>query len=233
MGPSLRSSPPRLQVAIELLQLQALTIERAVHEIRGLLISGNYAKLLAEERAGPMTPLQKQYAVTIVENTHRIKEVLTLLSHSLESGDSQARCFSLRTLLEECYGTTFANNARCAFLVRGNRNKLREAMLDVLVFANSSFGSDVELWEENGCALITFRTLHQGNAQRMAPEMHNPIHMSDRHEYRKLKLECSRGIVRLHGGSLVVDETDPLAEKVSIRLPLVVDDAAQIGGEHV
>ena len=237
MTPPPDSQDAELRSLEDLLHAQSLAVNSGIHEIRGLLIAGGYAKLLLQERAGPLTELQRDYLHTIVKNTRRIKEILSWISGVMDTCQLQLARFRLLDLLQEMRESESGkqaqwqwNEVQCKICITADRKKLRSAILDIL--QSSGWTGDVSIG------------LHEGK-QRVVIELRGPFTwpnlVADKVQGHESMLDDitanlfahSRDVVRLHGGSLSAQPMGPENCVVKIVLPVMNADRQASGVANV
>lgn len=215
-------------------RLQLLAIRNGVHQIRGLLLAGGYAKLMLQGRAGPLTILQREYLSTIVDNTCRIKRVLASLENVGDPTQLQLTRFPLHTLLEDLLrdidrGATSALrqrwhlHAECKVFITADQKRLREAVLDLLQASEWSADVTIRVHEENECVVITLQGPFRWPNAAMAVDVHVLGGMStsdSSYIQEKTSAECL-DTVHLHGGSVSGRRLGSGKCEVKINLPVL------------
>jgi hypothetical protein len=210
-----------------------------VHVIRGLLLAGGYASLLLEEHAGPLTKEQRDYLDIIVANTRRIKDVLASLSRVAESAELQLTRLSLRDLVQEVMqvwcledggGWQWEGDAQCDHYIPADRQKLRDALLDLLRDYEWSGDIGVGIQAETCCINVTLRGVFAPRPGTMAAEVQASNRMGWVDGKAKTEMFPCPDAVRLHGGSALLRRGEGGARVITIQLPALISSSG-MGGQ--
>ena len=240
------SEPPERAVRAlqDLFELQALAMDRGVHEIRSLLLAGGYAKLLLDETAGPLNALQRQYLQTVVENTRKIKDVLDTLSLAAECRRLEVTRFDVPSLLRDVLATAapppgvgwrWNGHASGAVCIVGDRKKLHSALKAILDAGFWSGQGAIEMCPEKLWISIGFRGPFAPDARLLAVQMQGMGSMSNRDSasVQEQGFAESRDLVRMHGGSVSIHCFESGDGEVTIKLPAITHSPVTSGAPNV
>ena len=237
MPPPASPDASKVRALEDVLQLQSTAVHSGIHEIRGLLLAGGYAKLLLHEGVGPLTAAQREYLNAIVENTRRIKHILTGISRVMDAAQLQLTRIQLSELLEEVLRESkpptdaqceHDDAAECRIFITGDRKKLRIALLDILQTNAWTGRVSIGVHEEKRNTVISIRGGFDWSALPVADEVQEfqSMLLCESTEVPADLFAKSRDTVHLHGGSLSA-RVGPENCEVAITLPIL---SIQIAG---
>lgn len=200
-------------------------LSHIVHDMRGPLFAARgYTKLLLEEKAGEVTVNQRKYLITILENINKLAVSVDGLHEPPDHRDLHLEVLDLRELLESLVtpcrempgveiqehilsapAPTIGDRAKLIFAV----HKLLGAVVE---FSRSRCKIDLHARREEDEFLMRFTALADGPSGGAEPGQ--PPDLTEACE-----------ILRLHGGVACADTHHPGIFNITVRLPLIGQEA--------
>ena len=203
-----RELTPPIDASKAIRQVQSHWLSGLIHELGGpLQVARGYARLILEEREGPLTSTQRRYLNAVLENIAKIGTLSRELQYFPSEDTLALDRVSLRMVLDKALraipvsspqnSIRIVEDSGGALLVLGDSDQLGIAVQDLLSVAAefAGPGGEVEISVREDTEKIALRILASARPNSAAkircPELLNA---------------CKTW--RLHGGSASVDEGD-------------------------
>jgi signal transduction histidine kinase len=179
-----------------------------IHELGGpLQVARGYARLILEEREGPLTSTQRRYLDAVLENIAKIGTLSRELQYFPSEDSLVLDLVSLRTALHKAVLATpvsspqnsvrIVEDSGGALLVLGDLGQLGTALQDL-------FSAAAEFAGPGGIIEISLRE----DTEKIALRISAPAPPNSAAKIRRPELLNACKTWRLHGGSASVDEGD-------------------------